>query len=73
VTAKGKPSGIATTITVIAKIKNSMTLLQKSPSNLVPVLPASSIIYLKIKITNMQIALIRPNLPISSAILSNFY
>lgn len=70
VTANGNPSGIATTITVIAiitKLSNSFTWSPVNESS-----DIRSTINLMINMQNINKADINPNLPISVAILSNF-
>ena len=67
VTAKGKPSGIATTTTVIAISKKSTMVPPVSAPNLADEgsIDISSMMNLTNRTTKMQIAEISPKIPIS--------
>lgn len=71
VTAKGSPSGIATTITVIPIIKN-FNILPASPSYQLS-FETTSMVNLNNRINTIKEAEYKPKTPISSAILDNFY
>ena len=67
VTAKGRPSGIATTITVIAKIQKFNSCPKSLPVSHYLEIP-SSIANLTNKIIKIATAETKPNFPISYAI-----
>jgi hypothetical protein len=71
VTDKGSPSGIAITRTATPKIKNYRISTKCSTSN--DLSRIRSIMNLMISTDKIRIAEISPNLPISLAMVSNFY
>jgi len=71
VTDRGRPSGIAITITATPRMKNLRISMICLVSKLLSII--RSMVNLRIRMKKIRMAEMRPNLPISLAMVSNFY